>query len=278
VLFGLATLAAFVYAQAAGAGDAPPLTREAVAATVKGHLPEVSACYQKAALKKPWLAGRLVVSFTIERDGAVSRAEIERTELPDVRLLACVQDAVRTWRFARPAEAPADFSYPFVLGGGRGGDPSVLVDGRPRPVTLPARCKLPVECRELGLGLVAGGEADQKKAFEYFTTGCGLRDAASCAGQAAALDFGRGAEKDRKRAFAAYQKSCALGNQRACTTVAMFHALGVEGVTKKDAGKGLALLARACDAGEGAACLNLAQRDQKRAAELRKRALELAGD
>jgi TPR repeat protein len=270
-------LAAVAYAQAAGAADAAPLSREAVAGGVKAHLPEVSACYQKAALRKPWLAGRLVVSFTIDGSGAVSRAEIERTELPDVRLLACVQDAFRTWRFARPAGAPADFSYPFVLGGGRG-DPSVLVDGRPRPVTLPARCNLPVECRELGQGLVAGGEADQKKAFEYFATGCGLRDAASCAGEAAALDFGRGAAKDRKRAFAAYQRSCALRNQSACTTVAMFHALGVDGVTKKDAAKGAALLARACDAGEGGACLNLAQRDDKKAAELRRRALELAGD
>jgi TPR repeat protein len=275
VLPGLAVVA-LVYAQAAG--DAAPLSKDLVAAAARARLPEISACYQKAALRKPWLAGRLVVSFTIESGGAVSRAEIERTELPDVRLLACVQEAVKTWRFARAAGEPATFSYPFVLGGGRGGDPSVLVDGRPRPVSLPARCKLPVECRELGQGLVAGGEADRQKAFEYFTTGCELRDAASCAGAAAALDFGRGVAKDRKRAFAAYQKSCALKHQPACTTVAMFHALGVEGVTKKDPAKGTSLLARACDAGEGGACLNLAERDEKRAAALRQRALQLGGD
>lgn len=261
-------------------GGAPPLTRELVVATVKAHLPEVSACYQKAVLRKPWLAGRLVMSFTVDETGAVSRAEIERTELPDVRLLACAQDAVRGWRFAPPAAGPADFSYPFVLGGGRGGDPSVLVDGKPRPVTLPARCKLPLECRELGQGLSgpAAAEADLQKAFEFLQTGCALKDAASCAGAAAALDFGRGVARDRKRALAFYEKGCALKDQRACTAVAMFHALGVEGAAKKDPTKGAALLARACAAGEGGACLNLAERDAKKAAEWRRRALDLAGD
>jgi TPR repeat protein len=154
---------------------------------------------------------------------------------------------------------------------------------------LPVRCKLPVECRELGLGLSgpAASDADLARAFDYFQSGCALQDAASCAAAAAALDFGRGVARDRKRALAAYEKSCALKDQRACTAAAMFHALGVEGAAKKDLAKGRALLARACAAGEGGACLNLAERhasgtgaprDAQKAAELRRRALELAGD
>ena len=60
---------------------------------------DVSACYQRALLRKPWLAGRLVMSFTIEESGRVGRVEIERTELPDVKLLACAQDAIRAFLY-----------------------------------------------------------------------------------------------------------------------------------------------------------------------------------
>jgi len=264
---------------------APALGRDAVVAAVKPHVGEVSACYQKALSRKPWLAGRLVVSFTIDGAGRVARAEIERTELPDVRFLACALDAVRAWTFARAAgdDVSLDFSYPFELGGGVG-DPSVLVDGKPRPAVLPERCKLKVECRELGAALARGSDAERARSFGYFEAGCALADAESCAGASLALDFGRGVAKDKKRALALAEKACALGAARACTIVAMTHGLGVDGVAKRDAAKGAALLARACHGGDGdgGACLNLAERtrlglgvarDEAKAAELRAKAL-----
>jgi TPR repeat protein len=254
------------------------LTREVLVTTVKARTPEVSACYQKALQRAPWLAGRLVVNFTVDGAGAVTRAELERTELPDGPFLACVQDVVRAWRFPVGAgAAPADLSYPFVFGATGTRDPSVLVDGRPRPTVLPARCTQARECRELGLGLAGGGEAQAARAFGYLETGCKLNDAASCAGLAAALDFGRGVAKDKRRAFASYQRACGRGDQNACNAVAMTHALGVEGVAKRDPAKGVALLERACAAGAPAACLNLAERlggsDAPRAATLRRRAV-----
>lgn len=269
----------------AAAGEAPgPLTRDLVASTARGRVGDVSACYQKALLRKPWLAGRLVMSFTIEASGHVGRVEIERTELDDVKLLACAQDAIRAWTFARPA-APADFTYPFVFGGGGGGDPSVLVDGHPRAVTLPARCQSQKECRELGTSLARGNEVDQRRAFEYLEAGCAFGDGRCCAVAAEALELGRGVGRDKRRAFALAEKACGLRDQRACTTVAMSHAFGAEGAGKKDPVKATALLERACAAGEGGACLNLAERrrfgvgvarDEARGAELRRNTLERA--
>jgi hypothetical protein len=271
-------------AGAAAEDAAGPLTRDQVAGAAKARVGDVGACYQKALLRKPWLAGRLVMSFTIEDTGRVGRVEVERTELPDVKFLACAQDAIRAWTFARPA-APADFSYPFVFGGGGGGDPSVLVDGRPRPVTLPARCQSQKECRELGTGLARGSDADQRRAFGYLETGCAFGDGQCCAGAAAALELGRGVARDKRRAYALAEKACGLRDQRACTTVAMSHAFGADGAGKKDPVKATALLERACAAGEGGACLNLAERrrfglgvarDEARAAELRRLTLERA--
>jgi TPR repeat protein len=276
----LALVAGLTVALAGGVAaqgtQAAPLNREEVVAAVKARTPEVSACYQKALTTAPWLAGRLVVNFTVTVEGMVARAEIERTELPDGRFLGCVQGVFKAWRFPT-GPAPIELSYPFVFGATGSRDPSVLVDGRPRPAVLPARCTQARECRELGLGLAGGGEADAARAFGYLDTGCKLNDAASCAGAAAALDFGRGVAKDKKRAFATYQRACARSDQNACTAVAMTHALGLEGVAKRDPAKGVALLERACTAGAPAACLNLAERlsatDAARAAKVRERAL-----
>jgi TPR repeat protein len=285
-------LVAAAVAIPARAGEPP--TRASVVAVVKARLPDVSACYQRALARKPWLAGRVDVSFSVDGEGRVARVEIERTELADVRFLACAQDAIRAWTFPHAAASTPetaagtlDVTYPFVFGGGGGArDPSVLVDGRPRPVTLPARCKLPAECRELGASLASGSDADQARAFAFFSTGCALKDGACCAGAAAARDGGRGVAKDRKKAFALAARACALGHERACTTVAMSHALGVEAAgVRKDPVKATALLERACAANEGTACLNLAERlrlglgvarNEARAADLRARALARA--
>jgi TPR repeat protein len=255
--------------------------------TIDARLGDVRACYEAASVRKPWLAGRVVVSFTLELTGHPGRVEIERSDIDDVRFLACVQEAMRGWILQRPVgiTQPTDVSYPFVFAGKGKGDPSVLVDGRPRPVTLPARCRLPAECRALGEGLAFGSGVDQQRAFAYFETGCTLKDAVSCAGAAAALDFGRGVTKDKRRAFALAERGCALGSKRACTSVAMSHALGAPGAPKKDPAKGAVLLERACAGGDGGACLDLAERrrlgvgvarDEAAAAELRRRALERA--
>ncbi len=263
-----------------------PLTRDAVNAVVKTRLGDVSACYQKASQKKPWLAGWLVVNFTIEDSGSVGPVEIERTELADAGFLACAQEAVRALKFARASGGgPAAFSYPFVFTGGRGGDPSVLVDGQAMPVTLPARCTLRAQCRQLGASLARGDETERARAFEFFETGCKFNDGVSCLGAASALDFGRGVTKDRRKALALYEHACALHEARACTAVAMTHALGLAGLAKKDERLGKKLLEQACAAGEGGACLNLAERlqfgvggvrDEARAAELRRATLARA--
>jgi TPR repeat protein len=280
------TLAAAAVARAEiVAPNAPAAPR--VVEVAKQHLPEVSACYQKALLRKPWLAGRVVASFTVDASGRVTRVELERTDLADVRALVCIRDVIRAWPLG-PGGRAFDFTYPFAFGGGASRDPGVLVDGRARPTVWPARCKEKKECRELAATLAFGDEGDQKRAFDYFSTGCELKDGASCAGAAAALDFGRGVAKDRARALKLAEKACGLGAQRACTAVAMSHALGLSDAGKRlvepDAAKASALLERACTAKEPVACLALAERvraglgaaaNVARADELERRALEL---
>jgi TonB family protein len=272
-----------IAAPARGDRKAPPLTREGVATHLRERLEDVKGCYQKAAARKPWLVGRVVVSFTIDGEGRVSRVELERAELDDARFLVCARDVVASWRFERASGEPMDFSYPIVFAGGKG-DASVLVDGRPRPAVLPARCQHPAECRSLGASLEYGANADASRSFEYFRTGCELEDGASCLGAAEALDSGHGIAKDKRRAFELARRACALGDQRGCTMVAMTYALGGEGVAR-DPAKATVILERACKAGAPAACLNLAERlrlglgaprDEARARALREQVLARA--
>jgi TPR repeat protein len=281
---GAAVLMLVLCASAARAdGGAAPLTRERAASQVGSRLGDVRTCYERAVAKKPWLVGRVVVSFTIDGEGRVARVELERAEVDDARFLVCTRDAVASWRFERAPGAPADFSYPILFAGGHG-DPSALVDGRPRPAVLPTRCKKPAECRTLGASLAYGSNADPARSFEYLRTGCDLKDGASCAGAADALDAGHGVAKDKRRAFELAQRACALHAQPGCTMVAMTYALGGEGVAK-DPAKATALLERACKAGEPAACLDLgerlrlglgAPRDEARARALREQVLARA--
>jgi TPR repeat protein len=271
-----------VAAAATGADGGAPSIHAIMNANGKTLSAAAGACFNKASLKKPWLDGRLLVNVTIEGSGAVGAVQIVRTELDDVALLACTQDAVRALKLVRTDSAgPVAIPYTFVFVGGRGGDPAVLVDGRPMPAVLPQRCTLPAQCRQLGVGLARGDDHDRARAFEFFQSGCKLNDGVSCAGAAAALDAGRGVAKDVPGALALYERACALRSLSSCTAVAMTHALGLMGVAK-DEGLGEQLLERACAAGDGAACLDVAERlrfgvgvarDEARAAEIRRAAL-----
>ncbi|HVZ75181.1 MAG TPA: AgmX/PglI C-terminal domain-containing protein [Polyangia bacterium] len=267
---GVSVLArvAVVLVVAAAAAPAIASTRATIAAEIEPRLPAVNACYQKAVAQKPWLEGRVLVRFTVEDRGDVGRIDIERTDIDDTSFLTCVEDALRA-PFTPPTPewpAPRELTYPLVFGGGSR-DPSVLVDGRARPTTPPARCKSVKECRELGRSFAFGSDADTRRAFEYFSSGCAMGDGASCAGASAALEFGRGVDKDRRKAFTLAEKACALGAARGCTVVGMSHALGLVDakgvvVVKPNPEKAISFLKRACTGGDGVACLDLAGRSR----------------
>jgi TonB family protein len=103
-------------APAKGAEVRGGLDREIVRRVVHRHLNEVRFCYEEALLRRPSLAGRIVVHFTIAGTGRVLVSALQSSSLGEPTVDACVLAAVRRWEFPQPnGGGLVVVSYPFQL-------------------------------------------------------------------------------------------------------------------------------------------------------------------
>jgi hypothetical protein len=73
------------------------------------------ACYEAGLTKNPSLAGRVTVRFVIGRDGGVSIAQDDGSELPDANVVACVVRSFQSLSFPAPSGGTVTVLYPLVL-------------------------------------------------------------------------------------------------------------------------------------------------------------------
>jgi hypothetical protein len=101
---------------AAGAGASSETAD--ITPRLRAHIGPIRACYELALRRNPTLAGRVVVQFTVGRDGRVVGAPratgLERA--PDVG--RCVAARIAAITFAPRDGEPTEFSYPFVFSPG----------------------------------------------------------------------------------------------------------------------------------------------------------------
>ncbi len=87
------------------------MTALAVRSGVRDGAARLRACYQHGLVADPRLAGRVMVTFSVDARGAVVDVDTESDAIPaDVR--ACVRDAFSAMTFAPPKTAPAKIVYP----------------------------------------------------------------------------------------------------------------------------------------------------------------------
>jgi hypothetical protein len=92
------------------------LDKEIIRRIVRRHVNEVRYCYEQALPRRPELAGRLVVGFTIAPNGHVVTSVLQTSSMSDVGVESCVVAAVRRWEFPQPAGGGLVMvSYPFQL-------------------------------------------------------------------------------------------------------------------------------------------------------------------
>jgi hypothetical protein len=96
-----------------GHADIESITRE-----IRARRKAIAACYERALKQKPTLAGKLVIRFSIAAAGTVAAVDIDDDTLGAPEVGACVRSLVLRWRFAPPAEAPVELSFPFVFQAG----------------------------------------------------------------------------------------------------------------------------------------------------------------
>lgn len=92
------------------------LDKDIIRRVVRSHIVEVRACYNKGLARDKTLKGRVMITFTIGADGAVSAAEVAESTFKDAEVARCVAAAVKTWEFPEPeGGGNVVVSYPFVL-------------------------------------------------------------------------------------------------------------------------------------------------------------------
>jgi TonB family protein len=95
----------------AGSGS---LDKELISEVVRAHIDEVRQCYNEGLTRKPELAGRITVDFTISPSGSVSASEVSPgSTLGDAAVEACVAAAVKRWVFPKPEGGAVLVRYPF---------------------------------------------------------------------------------------------------------------------------------------------------------------------
>ncbi|MFL5318773.1 MAG: AgmX/PglI C-terminal domain-containing protein, partial [Myxococcaceae bacterium] len=91
------------------------IDREAVAKVVNSHLQEVRGCYERALLKDPSLAGKVVLEWQISTAGAVVTAKTKTSTLRNQAVEACILQNLKTWHFPPAKGGLVIVSYPFLF-------------------------------------------------------------------------------------------------------------------------------------------------------------------
>ena len=90
--------------------------KSAIDAVIKRNIASIRYCYQRELQRRPGLGGKLVVKFTIARDGTVSSAATKSSTLGGDEVEQCVIRRFAGMKFPVPAGGGiAIVSYPFLF-------------------------------------------------------------------------------------------------------------------------------------------------------------------
>jgi len=92
------------------------IDRERLIETVEGYEALVTCCYQDALVDDPDLRGRVVVRFTVGKDGRVTKAGIKSTTAENEGLERCLVETFLPVEFQKPVGGGiAIISYPLLF-------------------------------------------------------------------------------------------------------------------------------------------------------------------
>ncbi len=95
------------------------LDRSLIDEVVKRHMAQIRYCYQRELTKDPTLAGKIVVRFTIAKDGSVSAASVKTTTMNNSAVESCVSGRFLRMQFPQPKGGGIVIvSYPFLFSPG----------------------------------------------------------------------------------------------------------------------------------------------------------------
>lgn len=95
------------------------ITKGEVDEVIRRHLSAIKYCYQRQLQRDPGLGGKVVMKFTIDKDGLVSSAAVKRATIGNDEVGTCMIKRFMRMEFPRPKGGGiALVSYPFVFSPG----------------------------------------------------------------------------------------------------------------------------------------------------------------
>ena len=95
------------------------LDRSLIDEVIKRHMNQIKYCYQRELTKNPSLAGKIVIKFTIAKDGSVSSASTKTTTMNNASVEQCVVSRFMRMQFPQPKGGGIVIvSYPFLFSPG----------------------------------------------------------------------------------------------------------------------------------------------------------------
>ena len=91
------------------------LSASRVHRVVRCNRGEIRECYEKRLLEQPDVAGRIVVRFYVNPDGAVDMFLVEDRSLGDIELAECIANAINNWSFPEPDDGRVMVNLPISL-------------------------------------------------------------------------------------------------------------------------------------------------------------------
>ena len=86
---------------------------------VKVRMDKIRECYQRELRRQPTLAGEILVSFVVQRDGTVGTATIKKSTINNAAVESCVRAQFFLMKFNVPAgNQTIDVNYPIVFASG----------------------------------------------------------------------------------------------------------------------------------------------------------------
>jgi hypothetical protein len=75
----------------------------------------VRACYERALLKEPGLAGKIVLEWGISTSGGVTSEKTKSSTMKSPAVEACIMASLKTWKFPPAKGGNVIISYPFMF-------------------------------------------------------------------------------------------------------------------------------------------------------------------
>jgi pSer/pThr/pTyr-binding forkhead associated (FHA) protein/outer membrane biosynthesis protein TonB len=95
------------------------LDRSLIDQVIKAKMAQIRYCYQRELQKDPSLGGKIVIKFTIAKDGTVSKASVKTTSINNSAVEQCVVGRFYKMQFPEPKGGGIVIvSYPFIFSGG----------------------------------------------------------------------------------------------------------------------------------------------------------------